>query len=330
MTARRTRRPRLEDQVRELDAIRSHASSAASAELLRSALAARESFLVARAAAFAAELQLSELGADLEAALERWLVPDAKRDPGCRAKVALAHALGELDRHPVELLTTGMRLVQMEPSFGRPVDTAPELRAVCAMGLARSGAGDAALRIVPLLLDESPLARSGAVDALGASGQLEAEGLLRFKALLGDEEPEVVSTCLASLLLLVPARSLVFVAELLDAPDAELRGAAIAALGDSRLEAAADLLVSRFESLAPDDRRLALLALVASRRDRALDFALSEIRSSSDARAADALRALAALRYDAHLRERIDEALAARRPDRELARLHREEFGSSS
>ncbi len=329
MAMRRAAKPGLEERLRALDEARGDPSSAAARERLRTALAARECFLVARAAALAAELQLTELARDLEAALEHWMTPDPKRDPGCRAKVALARALAELDRHPVELLATGMRLVQLEPSFGKSVDTAPELRAVCAMGIARSGAGDAALRIVPLLLDTSPLARRGAVDALGACGQLEAEGLLRFKALLGDEEPEVVSTCLASLLLLAPARSLGFVEELVASPDPDTRAAAILALGDSRLEAAADVLVRRFEPLAPEDRRLALLALVASRRDRALELVLSEVRAATDGRAADALRALAALRGDARMRERVDAALAERGPDRELARIHREEFASS-
>jgi HEAT repeat protein len=305
----------LEQRLRALDEIRNDPSAPESAERLRQALAARESFLVARAAALAAELQLAGLAPDLEASLARWMAPDPKRDPVCRAKVALVRALGDLERHPVELLAAGMRLVQMEPGFGGPTDTAAELRAVCALGLARSGARDAALRIVPLLLDASPLARRGAVDALGACGQLEAEGLLRFKALLGDEEPEVISTCLASLLLLAPARSLAFVEALLEARDAELRGAAILALGDSRLEAAADLLVGRFEQFAPDERRLALLALVASRCDRALEFALSEVRGASDGRAADALEALEPLRQDARMRERIDAAVAERESD---------------
>ena len=329
MAARRAGKSSLEDRLRALSQVRTAPGSPESLELLREALAARESFLVARAAELAAELSVAGLARDLETALERWMVPDPKRDPSCRAKVALVRALDELGRHPVELLTAGTRLVQMEPGFGEPTDTAAELRASCAMGLARSGAGDAALRIVPLLLDAIPLARRGAVDALGASGQPEAEGVLRFKALLGDEEPEVIATCLESLLLLAPARSLGFVAPLLDGPDSDLRGSAILALGDCRLDAAADLLIGRFEQLAPDDRRLALLALVASRRDRALELVLSEVRAGSDGRAADALRALASLRHDARLRERVDEALAARGPDRELARLHREEFGSS-
>jgi hypothetical protein len=329
MAARRAKKPSLEERLRALSEVRSDPAAPERIVQLRSALADRECFLVARAAALAGELQLGGLARDLEQALERWMAPDARRDPGCRAKVALVRALGELDRHPVEPLSVGMRLVQMEPGFGGPTDTAAELRAVCAMGVARSGASDAALRIVPLLLDASPLARGGAVDALGACGQLEAEGLLRFKALLGDEEPEVVSTCLASLLLLAPARSLAFVEELLEGRDAELRAAAILALGDCRLDAAADLLIGRFEQLVPEDRRLALVALVASRRDRALDFALSELRSATDGRAADALRALGALRHDARLRERVDAALAERGPDRELARIHREEFGAS-
>jgi HEAT repeat protein len=151
--------------------------------------------------------------------------------------------------------------------------------------------------------------------------------VLRFKALLGDEEPEVISTCLTSLLLLAPARSLAFAESFLEAPDPEERGAAILALGDCRLEAAAALLVSRFEQLAPEERRLALLALVASRRENALDFVLSEVRTAGEPRAGEALRALASLRHDLRLRERVAAALAHRGPERALAQIHREQFG---
>ena len=330
MSARRAKKASLEDRLRALAEIRNDPSAPETAERLRGALAASESFLVARAAALTAELQLGSLAPDLERSFEHWLVPDAKRDPGCRAKVALARALHDLDRHPVDLFTTGMRLIQKEPGFGEPTDTADELRAVCAMGMAGSGQADAALRILPLLLDASPLARRGAADALGACGQLEAEGVLRFKALLGDEEPDVLSTCLTSLLLLAPARSLAFVESILEAPDPDVRGAAILALGDSRLEAAAALLIDRFEQLAPEERRLALLALIASRRDGALDFVLSEVRAAEEQRAGDALRALAPLRHDPRLRERVAAALAHRGPERGLARIHREEFGGSS
>jgi hypothetical protein len=127
MSARRAKKASLEDRLRALGEVRTDPSAPETAERLREALAARESFLVARAAALAGELQLSSLAPDLEKSLEHWLVPDPKRDPGCRAKVALARALNDLDRHPVELFTAGMRLIQREPGFGAPSDTADEL-----------------------------------------------------------------------------------------------------------------------------------------------------------------------------------------------------------
>ncbi len=106
----------------------------------------------------------------------------------------------------------GMKHVQMEPVWGGSVDTAAELRAVCAMGLASTRWPDKLRELVHLLVDREWQARAGAARALGAIGSEPALLLLRLKALSGDPEPEVLADCFTGLLVAEDAERCRFVA----------------------------------------------------------------------------------------------------------------------
>ena len=101
-----------------------------------------------------------------------------------------------------------MRHVQMEPGWGGSSDTAVELRAVCAMGLASTTYPNKLRELVNLLVDREWQARAGAVRAIAAVGSDAAALLLRFKALSGDKEPEVLSECFSGLLAIEGAEAL--------------------------------------------------------------------------------------------------------------------------
>src|SRR5438045_1708315 len=89
------------------------------------------------------------------------------------------------------------------------------------------GRGSVAVRA-----DPAKVARAAAAQALGAAGSAAAVALLRFKARVGDEEPEVMAACLAALMTAAPAESLAFVAEFLDAPSEAVREGAVFALAE--------------------------------------------------------------------------------------------------
>src|SRR5207253_10764017 len=105
------------------------------------------------------------------------------------------------------LFRRGMRIVQREPVWGDPpwVDTAAELRGVCALGLAQTGDPDAVVEIAALLADPERAARANAARAIGAAGRADGIPPLRYQALTGDEDPQVTTECFGALLALAPS-----------------------------------------------------------------------------------------------------------------------------
>jgi hypothetical protein len=331
MTARR-RRPGLEERLAELVELRRAPDAPENAAKLRQGLARRSNVLAAKAAQLVAEFGLDELTPELLAAFDRFMEKPAETDKGCLAKTAIVKALLELERPAVALFRQGLRHVQMEPSWGPPVDTAIELRANSALGLVNAGYPRAVVELVPLLLDPGLPVRLAAAQGIGASGRAEAEAVLTFKVMAGDEEPEVLAECMAGLLHLEPERSLDFVAAFLDAHgrselDAARREAAVLALGESRLEEAVPLLRREWDRAGDrEGRRLVLLALVATRRDAALDFLLSRVAESDPRRAAEVVGALAVLRHDDNVRRRVRRAVEANAARQDLERAYDEAF----
>ena len=186
---------------------------------------------------------------------------------------------------------------------------------------------DLALEMTELLVDKETTARVAAARVLAASGRAEAEPLLRLKAHLGDEEPEVTTEALAGLLALAPRRSLPFVARFLESGDGAVVAAAALALGESRLEEAVPLLARRYQRGA--DRRLEqtlLIAISMLRREPGLDYLLSLVKDGDQGRAVQALTALAIHRADDSIRERTQDALASRKHG-DLRSVFVREFG---
>lgn len=322
------RRDPLEERLDGLGDLRDDPDAPATVEALRAALGERHNLVAAKAARMAAELGKDELVRELTAAFDRFM--DAEADKGCHAKTAIAKALVELEHPATALFRRGLRHVQMEGAYGGPVDVAQELRANCAIGLVNSGHPDAVVELVPLLIDPGLPVRLAAAQGIGAAGRPEGEVVLRLKALIGDEDPEVLTECLAGLLRLAPERSLEFVEPFLASTgpfQGARREAAILALGESRLEEAVPLLCREWErSYDADSRRTVLLALVASRREAALDFLLSLVAEGEARAAREALSALAIHRHDARIRERVEAAVRASQHSADLKKHFDHEF----
>ncbi|MEM6796806.1 MAG: HEAT repeat domain-containing protein [Acidobacteriota bacterium] len=300
------KRPGLEERLADLNTLRQEGDTALVVRELGKALGQRTAPVVARAAEIAGALGLSELAPIMASAFDRCLIDPVKSDKGCLAKTAVARSLHALEEPAGELFRKGIRHVQMEPSWGPPIDTAAELRGVCAHGLIDAGEPRAVLEVVRLLADAQWKVRAEAARALGGASPLEAEPVLRLKALLGDEEPEVTSECLGSLLALAPETSLELAVDCLDSSSLEVAQVAALALGESRLEGAVAPLSSAHRHAVDEELRKALaMAMALTRRPEALDYLVEVVAEGGARRAEEAMRALALQRHEQAFRERL-------------------------
>lgn len=274
----------------------------------------KSNHVIAAAADTVGRLEAVGLASHLADAFLELMKDPARRDPGCKALIAIAKTLAAMDHAAPQVYFAGVRHVQMEGSFGPPVDAAAPLRGLCAQGLARMSHPEAVLECVTLLVDSEVAARSGAVRALGDTGKMEAMLLLRFKALVGDEDDEIMGECFGALLRLSAAQSLEFVGEFLDSSDDAVAERAALALGESRVAAAFSLLREALEHTArPAMRRTLLLGIAMLRLDEGVEFLLARVTEDAEKSAADALAALALYARDETLRGRIEEIVARRK-----------------
>jgi len=293
---------------------------------IRAALRHKSNFVVARAAKLAGELRLKEVTPDLGSAFERLFPHAPKLDKGCAALTEIVSALYDLDYTEPDIFLRAIHHIQMEASFGPPVDVAAKLRGTAALGLGRTRHPHAMAEIVNVLVDKEPPARQGAVRAVATNGGETGALLLRLKTLAGDDDPEVLVECFTGLLAQNSADSISFVERFVDSPDDSVAESAIIALGASRLPGALQVLRRKWERTAHSPIRKPLLAAIASNRsDEAAEFLLSLLRTESVRTAADVLTALVGYRSN----ERINAAAAkvvADRNEQSLNDLYHSEY----
>jgi hypothetical protein len=301
----------IESALSRLDRIPVHTAEG-KAEFTK-ALAAKSNLVVAKAARLAGTAQWTDLAPAMEAAFDRMMAKGAAADKACAAMIAIARALVAMEHDAPELYRRGMQYIQIEGSYGPPIDTAAELREVCAMGLANSAWPHKLRDLIPLLGDGEWRVRAGAIQAVAVVGGEAASLLLRFKMIAGDADAEVMSECYAAILDLEGAEGVRLVAQAASSRRPEFREAAILALGASRRADAVEWLKEKFQSTADrEGRRSILLALSTSRVEAAIDFLLKLVRSGGGAASAQAEEALAIHARDEVLRARVDEAIRSR------------------
>jgi HEAT repeat protein len=271
---------------------------------VRDGLGDKSNLVVAAAAEVAGERALTNLVPDLVAAFQRFLIDPVETDKLCRAKTSIIEALNQIEADEEDAYRAALRHVQFEPAWGPPEDTAAPLRAAAAFALVRVNPRDLMVLLADLLADPEKVARVAAAKALGGSGALAAIPLLRFKARVGDAEPEVVVECLSALMNAAPAESLTFVGEFLHStPDEVAEGAALA-LGESRRPEALEALKAHWprarqvESLPG----ILLLAIAITRLPAGIDFLLEVLAEEGETAA---LSALAIHRHHPAVRERV-------------------------
>jgi hypothetical protein len=282
----------------------------AQTEQLRRALAHRNNFLVSKAAKLVADAELFTLLPDVLAAYDRFFLDAAKSDPQCWAKNALVKALVKLEHRQKDAYLRGLRHHQMEGSYGGLSDTAGALRGACTHALVDCpGLSDADLLglLLEPLTDTDKTVRMEAARAIGQVGGVSAALLLRLRALLGKDEPEVLGAVYSALLVVEGTRAIAVVAAALK--DGDLAGEAAFALAEMRAPEALAALTARLRAGADGWFGGILLSAIAlTRLPEAMDFLVALI--ARDAREAPAaIEAIGRTAPNAELRARVEKAV---------------------
>lgn len=316
-----------EQALDRLSALRTSTETpAAVAQELKSFLKNRSNAVVAKAARIAGERHVSDLTNELVAAFDRLMKDPSRLDKGCAATTAIIGALYELDYTEPEIYLTGIHHVQMEGSFGPPVDAAAKLRGLSALGLARTRFHSALDEIVSLLVDPWTEARMGAVRALASNGGEAGALLLKLKILSGEAEPDVLAECFSGLLEMAPERSLPLVAKYAESEDLAIAEAALLAIGSMRRPEALKMLAEKWQRSAGSPlRKILLLSIAMVRSDDAIALLVSLLDTCRPRAANDVITALAIFRENEKVRASV-EAVVARRNEKALTDAFRAQF----
>jgi HEAT repeat protein len=276
-----------EEQVAALDALR-HGPEEARVEPLRKALGHRNNFIVAKAAdlirEFVREPGLADLTSELLTAFNRFFNDPVKNDPQCWAKNAISRTLAAMELQDETIFLRGMRHIQMEPVWGGQSDTAGTLRATCALALVQCRTlteRDLLAHLVELLGDKDKTVRVEVVRAIEQLDSTSASLLLRLRAVLGADEPEVLGACYSGVLRIEGESAIPWVRRFLVTADDNAAEAALAIAGTHTAPAFDSLRDAFLGAHDPWWRSVLLSAIALTRQDAALEFLLELIRTES-------------------------------------------------
>jgi hypothetical protein len=308
-----SKRDLIEQALEKLAGLKAAPATPALFDELRGFLRNRSNLVVAKAAKIAGERRLGDLMPELVTAFHKLMADPARLDKRCAALTEIVSSLFEADYREPDVYLQGIRHVQMEGSFGPPVDTAAQLRGFSAQGLVRTRHPDALIEAVTLLVDPEPPARIGAVRALAANGGEAGVLALRLKVLTGDPVPDVLAECFSGLLDSQCGNSVDFVATYADDEDLAIAEAAVLALGASRSSKAILVLKEKWQrTIRRPLKRVLLFALSTSRNEDALQFLLELLETAPISTATEVLSSLASQRPTQSIRDSIHSALARR------------------
>lgn len=238
-------------QLAALEALRRDPPDApATVEALRKALGNRSNYIVAKAADLVRDLRVAELVPELLAAFDRFFTDPIKSDPQCWAKNALSRARAELDCQEADVFLRGLRHVQLEPVWNGSADTAGTLRATCAPALVQCRTlpdRDVLANLIELLADKEKSVRAEAAGAIAQVGSSQAALLLRLRAVLAGDEPEVLGACFTGILSIEGTAAISWLSRFLEPGDHTAAEAALA-IAQDRSPEAFRVLRERFNS----------------------------------------------------------------------------------
>jgi HEAT repeat protein len=272
-----------EEQIAALEGLRQQPEQSR-AEALRKVLGGKNNFLVAKAADLIREFGLALLIPELLAAFDRFFDSPTKTDPQCWAKNAISRALAALEHQDAQAFLRGMRHIQMEPVWGGRSDTAGTLRATCALALVQCRSlseADLLAHLVELLGDKDKAVRADVVRAIEQVGSRSCALLLRLRAVIGSDEPEVLGACYSAILRIEGAGTIPWVARFLATADDSAAEAALAIAGTHSGEGFEVLREYLGKTADPWFRCVLLSAIALTRQDVALEFLLELVGTES-------------------------------------------------
>jgi hypothetical protein len=270
----------------------------------------RSNHVVGKAAGLTQEWDLDPFQTDLETNFFRFMKNPVKSDPMCVAKRSIVQCLMHLGTPSENIFLSGLTHIQMEPSFGPPVDTAPGLRGDSGRALAKLDHPDTFRIHASLIMDSEPETRRIATNTLTDLACLESELLLRSKILATDIEPDIIASCFSGLMQFAPAASLQFVSNYLSNNELSTAHSAALALGESHHPDSFGLLRNAW-----GDSNLALpqyelvLPIALTRSDDAFTFLMEQLDNVPDAYLFSYLEAMSVFAGNPEKNDRITEKL---------------------
>jgi len=295
-------------ELAALEALRHAALDAPALEQLRRALGHKNNYVVSKAARIVEENAIAALLPGVIAAYDRFFHDAEKTDPQCWAKNALVKTLVALEHREKDTYLRGLRHHQMEATWGGTTDTAGTLRGACAHALVDCpGVSDQELLslFVDLFIDTDKAVRIEAARAIGNVGGPSAVLLLRLRATLGKDEPEVLGACYAGLLDLEGTRAIEFVARHLDEGDDNSAEAAFALSAIRAPEALAALIARRTAAADEWFDGVLLSSIALCRIPEAVDY-LAGMIERDERRASAAIEAIGRAGPSDETRARIE------------------------
>jgi len=274
---------KFDEQLAALDDLRCQGLEAA-VDPLRKALGHRNNFIVAKAADIVRELNLAQLTPEVLSAFDRFFADPIKTDPQCWAKNAVSRALAASEHQDAAVFLRGMRHIQLEPVWGGRADTAATLRGTCALALVQCRSmseADLLTNLVELFGDKEKSVRVDALRAVEQVGSSAASLLLRLKAILGTDEPEVLGAAYSGVLHIEGPATIPWVSRFLATADDAAGEAALAIAGTHSPKALAALRKHFAEESDPWFRSVLLSAIALTRQDEALEFLFDLVRTES-------------------------------------------------
>lgn len=282
-----------DQQLAQLESLR-NATESERQQGLRKALGNRNNFLVAKAADLARELNLTQLTDALLEAFDRFFENPEKTDPQCWAKNALSRALAAFEYQGAETFLRGIEHIQLEPVWGGRSDTAGTLRSTCALALVQcTSLAEAELlaHLVDLFADKDKAVRREVARALEQVGSPTAGLVLRLRAKLGADEPEVLGACYSGVLGIEGVSAIPWIGRFLASADDAAAEAALA-ISSTHSPEAVEALRQAISKADDGWFRAVLLSTIAlTRQDSAVEFLLDLVKSESP----DAERAIEAI-----------------------------------
>lgn len=254
----------------------------------------------------------------LAAAFDRCMVEPVKTDPGCSGKIGVVNLGVALHCLEADLYLRAIRHVQMEGSFGPPIDTAESLRAAAAYGLLNCRHGDAMYEIVALLSEVDPNStrlpdsRRGAIRALGTVVSETSAALLRMTALRFESDPDTLCEAFASLNSIEANRSFDFIRSFLDRRDSDVSDIAALALAEGKQSRACGVLLEHALRSFSENKQAVFTALAITRKPEAIEYLIDRIGNGHEREAVAAIDALHLMRNDDAIRKRVEHTLKGR------------------